>query len=40
MFYFQQFCEAYVKANIKICGTGPFLGESSGRRWIPLTKGQ
>ena len=35
------FVQAQIKKNpAKLRVTGLFLGESTGHRWIPLTKGQ
>ena len=36
----QSFVQAQIKENIKAPRHWPFWGESTGDRWIPLTKGQ
>ena len=38
--FIQQFVQADIKGTSKLSVTGPLLGESTGRLWIPLTKGQ
>ena len=38
---FAQTCaQAQIKENMKAMSHCPLLGESTGDRWIPLTKGQ
>ena len=37
---FQPFVEEQIKENIKALHRWPLWGESTGYRWIPLTKGQ
>ena len=36
----QPFVQAHIKGNINVPGHLPLWGESTGDRWIPLTKGQ
>ena len=40
LLFAQPFIQAQIKENIKGHITGPLWGESTGDRWIPLTKGQ
>ena len=38
--FVQPFFQAQIKENIKAMRHCPLWGESTGDRWIPLTKGQ
>ena len=38
--FVEQFIQADIKESSKVLITGPLCGESTGHRWIPLTKGQ
>ena len=38
--FVQQFVQATIKEPSKLRVTGPLWGESTGDRWIPITKGQ